>query len=432
MTTLVSLEQRFGPVAAIVQSFTSMLFTLPVRVFAQWLRRVKGRPPMAKDFDPRTIRSILLTRLDGLGDMVLFSSFVREVRMLWPEAHITLVVDDRFVSLVEHCPHVDEVIGFDERGSKYNRLFTGPRRAYALARKRLFDRHIDLAISPRWDFDTRHAAVLNFISLPRHHFGFSERVSPRKRALNFGLDSLFTHVVPSRPGVYHEADRNAEMLTALGGNPARIRDLEIWLSADDQAYAEESLSRSGLGDEPLICLGIGATQAKRCWPIDRFAGLAQWLVEQHGARILIVGDTADAHKAELLRPVLGSALINQAGICNVRQSAALVARCSVFIGNDSGPMHLAAASRLLVIALSCHPITGPQDHINSPYRYAPLSKRARVMQPHAFSKKCHAGCNQSDAHCILNLHVHDVQQLLDEVMTARSLTSSAFATAGVS
>ena len=69
----------------------------------------------------------------------------------------------------------------------------------------------------------------------------------------------------------------------------------------------------------------------------------------------MVGDSMDAANAEDMRAILGPAMINQAGICTVRQSAALLSFCHAFIGNDSGPMHLAAASDVPVIELSCHP-----------------------------------------------------------------------------
>ena len=106
MKTIVSLEQRFGSASAVAQSITSLLFTTPVRFSGACLRRVRGCPETGGELDPRTVKSILLTRVDGLGDLVLFSSFVREIRGLWPHAHITLVVDQRFASLVEQCPYV--------------------------------------------------------------------------------------------------------------------------------------------------------------------------------------------------------------------------------------------------------------------------------------------------------------------------------------
>jgi ADP-heptose:LPS heptosyltransferase len=431
MKTLLSFEQRWGSASAVAQSITSVLFTTPLRYLGDYLRWLKGLHKMEREFNPRSVKSILLTRVDGLGDLVLLSSLVREVRLLWPHAHITLVVDQQFASLVDQCPHVDEVIGFNEGGSKYARLFTGPLRAYKLAKQRLWQRRFDLAISPRWDFDTRHAAVLNFVSLPRYHFGFSEMVSHRKRALNHGLDALFTHLVLSKPGVRHEIERNGEVLAALGGDPVRIHTLELWLSNSDRFYARQILAENGVtARQPLICLGIGATQAKRRWPIERFSALADWLVETYGARILVVGDSRDARNAEHMRATLGSAMINQAGVCTLRQSAALLSFCHAFIGNDSGPMHLAAASDVPVIELSCHPKSAPQDHINSPHRYAPLSGWVRVMQPAPLSEECQTGCVDAQAHCILDLQLSVVKDVFNELMNERLHIRQSMATAG--
>jgi ADP-heptose:LPS heptosyltransferase len=408
---------------------TAAILTTLVRLLAGCIRRLQGRCAMESEWNPQTVHSILLTRLDGLGDLALFSSLVREVRRLWPQAYITLVLDQRFSSLFGHCPYVQEVLGFDERGSKYVRLFRGPWRAYQLAKERLWQRRFDLSISPRWDVDTRSAAVLNFLSLPRYHFGFSETVSPRKRILNHGLNRLFTHLAPSAPDVCHEIERNGEILAALGGDPARIHKLELWLSESDRAYARRIFAANGVtARQPLIALGIGATAAKRRWPIERFTGLAEWLVETYGARILVVGDAMDALTVQPMVPVLDAAMINQAGVCTVRESAALLSFCDAFIGNDSGPMHLAAASDVPIIELSCHPATAPPGHINSPLRYAPLTSWSRVMQPEPLSEECAAGCNSTEAHCILNLALRDVQDVFGELMRERSHTRQIAAT----
>ena len=140
-------------------------------------------------------------------------------------------------------------------------------------------------------------------------------------------------------------------------------------------------------------------------------------METYGARILVVGDSVDASIAERMRPVVGPAMINKAGACTVRQSAALLSLCHAFIGNDSGPMHLAAASDVPVIELSCHPKTAPQGHINSPQRYAPLSAMgAGDAAGASFRRVPERGAMTPQAHCILNLHLSDVKRISNEWM----------------
>ena len=210
------------------------------------------------------------------------------------------------------------------------------------------------------------------------------------------------------------------MLTALGGNPAKIRHLELWLSTGDRSYARQTLAANGVGaSQPLICLGVGATQAKRCWPIERFTGLAQWLAERYGARILVVGDAADARRAEQMRPLLGPALINQAGVCNVRQSAALVSLCGAFVGNDSGS-HAPGGrlQNLPIIGLSCHPQTAPAR----PYQLAQaicafVSLGARFAAGPRLPVNVRLVVIAGEAHCIANLELRNVQELFDELMS---------------
>jgi hypothetical protein len=92
-------------------------------------------------------------------------------------------------------------------------------------------------------------------------------------------------------------------------------------------------------------------------------------------------------------------------------------------------MHLAAASDVPVIELSCHPKSAPQDHIHSPHRYAPLSGWARVMQPAPLSEECQTGCIDAQAHCILNLQLSVVKDVFSELMNERSHIRQSMATA---
>jgi ADP-heptose:LPS heptosyltransferase len=213
------------------------------------------------------------------------------------------------------------------------------------------------------------------------------------------------------------------MLFSLGGRRDQILGLELWLSENDREYAWHTLAKNDVTDQQLlICMGIGATMGKRRWPIERFTELAKWLVETYDARILIVGDASDAHNAEYMRTTLGTAMINQAGACSLRESAALLSFCRMYIGNDTGPMHLAAASNVAVIELSCHPTSASRGHINSPARYRPLAAWSHVMQPLPRSKECEGGCLDAEAHCIMNLELSDVRGVFREFMQEQSLT----------
>ena len=101
-------------------------------------------------------------------------------------------------------------------------------------------------------------------------------------------------------------------------------------------------------------------------------------------------------------------IINTVGQTTLRQTAALLKHCSLFIGNDSGPMHIAAAMKTSVIEISCHPRSGDTCHPNSPTRFSPWGTESIVLQPEQHKKPCQRGCEMDYPHCILNVHIDSV------------------------
>jgi heptosyltransferase-2 len=102
----------------------------------------------------------------------------------------------------------------------------------------------------------------------------------------------------------------------------------------------------------VVGLNAGATYGEaKCWPQERFASLARLLRDRLGAAILAVGGAAERERAGAVCAPLGPDGINVAGETTVAQLAALAARCAVFVSNDTGPMHLAAAVGTPVVAL---------------------------------------------------------------------------------
>jgi lipopolysaccharide heptosyltransferase II len=158
--------------------------------------------------------SILVVRLDTIGDLVLISPFLRELRRLNPNAWITLVVDPRFLNVVELCPFVSEVLTFEPRRS-FGKLELHIR-ALRLAGSYLLQRRFDLALLTRWGADYYHSAFVAYFSGALCRVGFSENVTPEKQRYDRGLDILFTRTLDDRT-CKHEVERNLHLLRQLGG-----------------------------------------------------------------------------------------------------------------------------------------------------------------------------------------------------------------------
>ena len=120
--------------------------------------------------------------------------------------------------------------------------------------------------------------------------------------------------------------------------------------------------------------------------------------------------------AEKLQRELGAAVINLAGKATLRQTAAVLKRCELFIGNDAGPMHMAAAVGVPVIEISCQHRGGSSLEANSPTRFGPWGVENVVLQPENATGNCGETCEAEMAHCILGVTVEQVVKAVMQIM----------------
>ena len=250
--------------------------------------------------------------------------------------------------------------------------------------------------------------------------GYSEKVTDDKAKLNTGYDCLFSYVINENT-VKHEVERNLDMIRILGGVVQEKR-LELYLGQEDEAFAEQTLTFHGICDSDLlIALSPGAGSGKRMWPLHRFVELGAWLKREYDARILIVGGRGEEPLGHFFEQRLDGT-VNVVGETSLRQTGALLKRCNLFVGNDAGPMHLAAAAGIPVIEISCHPRDGSPLHYNSPTRFGPWGVPHFVIQRDRAMPPCSEECVASQAHCILGISVEEVSKAVARMISRESNT----------
>jgi len=412
-------------VAAPAVAVDSLATSVPTSVLlGEPLFQFLGMRHERRPIDLSEVRRVLVVRLDEVGDLIMTTPFLRELRRNIPRAWITLVVQPHTYNLVERCPYVNEVVTYDKGPDVSGWRSRRHWRALVLAWKHLWHRRFNLAIVPRWDADRFHASVLAYFSGAPWRLGYSEKLTYQKRQGTRGYDRLFTHVMHGN-GPKHEVERNLHVIRRMGWR-VHQKHLEIWLGPEDERFAEAVLARNDVRPEdPLVAFGPGAGIPGRMWPVQNFAELGSWLRDEFDVRILIVGGEGEEPLGRELERRLGDTVIDVVGQTTLRQAAALLKRCHLYCGNDSGPMHLAAAAGLAVVELSRHPKCGAPSHENSPTRFGPWNVRSTVIQPERPTFPCtdHCGVNRR-AHCILNIAVDRVKQscsvLLSEAGIRRS------------
>jgi ADP-heptose:LPS heptosyltransferase len=329
---------------------------------------------------PVAPRRILVVKLDAIGDLVLATPFLRELKRSFPAATITLVVTPTTAPLVELCPYADKVIKYEPFGPERDDREFHTLRARLFARKLTFAA-FDVAVLPRWDFDFSNGYHLLCGSGARHVVAFARTFAAVKdtwlaRAEQRGA-TILRDETPQ-----HEVQRNLRLIEALGGTVASDQ-LELWLSADDHRQAANWLESLNSQLGPVVAFGIGAGIAQRCWPEARFAELGRYLVQQFDARVILLGGgLEDKRRADSILEKTKSLPISSAvDELSLRQTAALLERCQLFVGNDSAPMHLAAAARIPVVEICGLPVEEDPNSKFSPVRFGPWNVPARVVRP---------------------------------------------------
>lgn len=270
----------------------------------------------------RTIRRILITRMRYIGDVVLTTPVLRSVRNAYPEAYIAYLGERHAVSLLEWNPSLNEIIPFDfERPTLQEQT-----RVARLLRKREFDLAIDLFGNPR-------TALLTWLS------GAPVRVGPDRK----GRGRLYTVRVrddgrPKSAIAFHH-----QSLAAVG-IPASAGRTEIHLTEEERSRGRETISLAVQNAEGARVVGIhpGASWPAKRWPAERFAAVADRCAAHPGVRVVFTVGPKDEETiaaveraSTRLHPVL-------AGL-SLRDLAAVIAGCDVYVSNDAGPMHIAAA-----------------------------------------------------------------------------------------
>jgi ADP-heptose:LPS heptosyltransferase len=358
--------------------------------------------------------AILVVRLDHkLGDMVIFSDFIKKLHLAYPNKKITLVIHESQKKLYESCPYIFETYYFNWGKCLPCSLPFRSISAISFILKNKLYGNWHFGIANRFDEDF-HAPFLLFLSGATERIGFTSKIQGRKKWSMFLVDYLFNQI-SNNITVAHEAIKNLQSIECkIKGITTSTIQYESWLSSDDSFSVSQMLQKRHLSSEhKIIALGVGAYEDKRKWPAKHFAQLINKLsLVDKQFIFLILGSKSDQEIGDeilsLIEKKTNPNVINFCGLTTIGQTAAILNLTRLFIGNDSGLLHLACANTNQIIEISCHPKSAQLSHANSPIRFGPMAEHAIILQPNDPILPCAKGCESKMAHCITQISVEEV------------------------
>ncbi len=294
-----------------------------------------------RSLDPTVLRRILIRAPNWIGDAVMATPAVRAARSAFPDARLVVLAKPWVVPVYKGSPDVDEVLPYDAREGH-----AGWRGKLALVND-LRKRRFHLAVLLQNAFEP---ALLTLLA----------RIPRRMGYASDGRGPLLTHAV--RLGVrekrVHQIDYYLNLLKRAGLR-ADDRTLRLAIAPGERREALALLRNLGGPDDGAGRVGInpGAAfgGAKR-WPADRYAEVCRGLVRDFGVRVLVFGGPGEKALGDRIRGEVGIRCVNLCGATTLRRAMALIGCCDLFITNDSGLMHVAAALEIPQIA-----VFGPTD-----------------------------------------------------------------------
>ncbi len=365
---------------------------------------------------PSSWGHILIIRLDGIGDNVMMTPFLRELRRNHPESFITLLTSEVSYNLFEICPHVDEVIPIRTANFTQGYLENRLQNAKSFMETILHGRKVDVAMVPRWDIDYYGASFLSFFSGAKYSMAYSEKVLAAKGEANKNYDLLFSFVIEDC-SMRHEVERNLDFLRAVGCSVENDA-LELWDNEEDKAVADDLLSEfAAMEGRRIIAVGLSAGLERKKWDHKRYLELILRISKEYDALffVLLGGNDAYGVADEITHGFSGTNIVNLVGKLTLRQSFSLLKQAFMYVGNDTGIMHIAAAAGIRILEISSFP---KDDYLYdcTTYRFRPWGVPCYIAQPETGRDDCRGLCQEPYAHCINDVSVDEVYSGFKELL----------------
>jgi heptosyltransferase-3 len=250
-------------------------------------------------------------------------------------------------------------------------------------RSRHFDCVLDLT-------DGDRSAIITGVSGASKRIGFNNE--------NRWRGIVYSQCVEAKYGSMHMIDYHGQVASELGIQPT-FGLPEVFVSSKDEEVAQQRLQENQLDARPWVMIHPTARYWSKAWPAERFAALSDWFAKQ-GTPVVLAGSKKDRKTGLEIQRMAESNPVSLMGETSVLELAALMKRCVLFVGNDGGPLHIAAAVGCPVLA-----IFGPTD----PAVWGPRGDRVSVLYKGLDCDACFLpGCLRGEESCMKLISVDEV------------------------
>jgi ADP-heptose:LPS heptosyltransferase len=316
------------------------LFGPPACALIAGILSLRGKAKAPAGLATKKPARILIIRPGGIGDMLLLLPSISALTRAFPDAEIDIVCEQRNLPVLELAKIDARCLPYDKNPLKF--LLTLIRTEY------------DVAV----DSEQFHHSSAVFAALSDAAVRIGFNINPRR-------NGLYTHLIPYSPDGF-EGEEFLRLLRPLGADERSFHPAVIRVDKPEEELSHDlidELAEFRRGGQRLVIVHSGASVKRKMWPEDKLAGLIARLAEQPESGVVILGDGHEQRRTERIRSKVPSRkVISISQHLSLKQCAALISMADLFVGPDSGLLHLAVACKVPTVA-----IFGPSDHIKWGY-----------------------------------------------------------------
>jgi heptosyltransferase II len=339
---------------------------------------------------------ILVRTTNWVGDAVMSIPALRAIRSRWPDAEVVLLARPWVADLYRGQEYADRIVVYDHKG-KHKGFWGRERLARALRREKF-----DVAVLLQNAFDAAWIAL-------------RARIPERIGYARDGRSFLLTRAVPVSKGEppHHEVYDHLELLRGAGWleRLPQVAEISIAVAAQDRQKALERLFAAGVRQNSFrIAFASGAAYGSaKCWEPERYAALADRLIAAFDADVILFGAPQESGMAARIVSAMHRRAFNLVGATPIGELPALLSTCRLFIGNDSGAMHVAGAVGIPVIG-----IFGPTD----PEGTRPMTPQFTLIREPVDCSPCFLRKCPIDHRCMTRISVDRVFEAAEVLLAS--------------
>lgn len=379
-------------------------------------------------------RFLIVSLTSHLGDTILKMPMIEALRMEYPHARIECAVEAGAAPLLQRMPAVDHVYALKLGSTPPITRSLSVQRTLRVVRcywQQMRQGAPTICVMPRWGDDLFRSNMLGYLTGAPRRIGFASDVSAAQQQPLPYRDALLTERIQGGRGMHEAAKfclllQHAGLIRQSDAVEAGTRILASLKHIADATDWSALATRIGVDTTmPFAVIAPGASMPKKVWPIELWAQVMQEL-RAKDLQVVVLSGAQDAEIARQLHKHSGGWATLTAGGTSLTESVTLISHAKLFLGNDSGPGHVAGALGVPTVVLFIAEEGCDPDVPWNPQRIRPIGPYVAFCRPSKCIAPCLLCCDAPDAHCIKTIPPFEViEAAIREMARAEAIKQTA-------